>query len=159
MATRSDSDIFPPAGVPAGVLVFASDHAGTTLKDHLIAGMAAAGYDVIDLGAHPGETADYPDKADALALALAEGRARRGVLICGSGIGIAIAANRHRHIRAALCHDVTTARLCRRHNDANVLVLGARIIGEQVATDCLDAFLLTEFEGGRHQRRVTMLNR
>ena len=89
-----------------------------------------------------------------MAAALADGRAARGVLVCGTGIGISIAANRHRHIRAALCHDVTTARMARQHNDANVLALGARVVGANVAVDCLVAFLDTPFEGGRHQRRV-----
>jgi ribose 5-phosphate isomerase B len=89
-----------------------------------------------------------------MAAALADGRASRGVLVCGTGIGISIAANRHAHVRAALCHDTTTARLCREHNDANVLVLGARTTGIETARDCLRAFLGTEFAGGRHQRRI-----
>jgi len=95
--------------------------------------------------------------ADKLAGALLDGLADKGVLICGTGIGIGIAANRHRHVRAALCHDVTTARLAREHNDANVLCLGARVIGSEVALDSVEAFLGTPFEGGRHQRRVDKL--
>jgi ribose 5-phosphate isomerase B len=88
---------------------------------------------------------------------LAAGRAGRGVLVCGSGVGISIAANRHRHVRAALCHDATSARLAREHNDANVLVLGARTTGAEVARDCLATFLSTPFAGGRHARRVAKL--
>ena len=95
--------------------------------------------------------------ADGLAAAIADGRAARGVLVCGTGIGISIAANRHRHLRAALCHDSTTARLAREHNDANVLVLGARTTGVETARDCLAAFLDTAFAGGRHARRVGKL--
>src|SRR6185437_13578962 len=100
----------------------------------------------------------YPDLADALAGAIAEARARRGVLMCGSGIGMSIAANRHPAVRAALCHDGLTARLARQHNDANVLVLGARLIGPETAKDCLKIFLSTAFEGGRHARRVAKLS-
>jgi ribose 5-phosphate isomerase B len=92
-----------------------------------------------------------------LAAAILDGRAARGVLICGTGIGISIAANRHRGIRAALCHDATTSRLSRRHNDANVLALGARVIGAEVAKDCVDAFVGTAYEGGRHAARVAKL--
>ena len=86
-----------------------------------------------------------------------DGRAGRGVLICGTGIGISIAANRHGHIRCALVHDVTGARLCRQHNDANVLAMGGRMIGEAVAKECVEAFLSTKFDGGRHQRRIDKL--
>ena len=115
------------------------------------------GLEVLDLGTHDGNAVDYPDMAARLAAALKEGRAHRGVLVCGTGIGISIAANRHRHVRAALCHDVTTATMARLHNDANVLALGARVIGLAVAIDCLKAFLDTAFEGGRHRSRVDKL--
>lgn len=138
-------------------IALASDHAGVELKAALKAVLAERGLEPLDLGAHDAASVDYPDKADALAAALAEGRAARGVLVCGTGIGISIAANRHRHLRAALCHDVTTARLARQHNDANVLVLGARTTGIETARDCLAAFLDTAFAGGRHARRVAKL--
>ena len=115
------------------------------------------GHDVLDLGTDGPASVDYPDYADSLARTILEGRAERGVLVCGTGIGISIAANRHRGIRAATCHDETTARLTREHNDANVLALGARIVGEEVAKDCLRAFFRTEFAGGRHQPRVDKL--
>lgn len=139
-------------------VALASDHAGTALKAELKDWLAAQGYAVADLGTHGPESVDYPDYADAVAAAIRDGKAERGVLICGSGIGISIAANRHRHIRAALCGDVTSARLSREHNDANVLVLGARVTGPEVARDCLSVFLATAFAGGeRHERRVAKL--
>lgn len=138
-------------------IAIASDHAGVDLKSQIREMLAARGHDVLDLGTHGAESVDYPDFAAALALALREGRADSGILICGTGIGISIAANRHSGVRAALCHDTTTARLSRVHNDANVLALGARVVGIEVAKDCVDVFLGTAFEGGRHQRRVDKL--
>ena len=135
-------------------IAIASDHAGVALKATLKESLESQGFQVLDLGTHGPASVDYPDFATAMAAALETGPAARGILICGTGIGISIAANRHRHVRAALCHDVTTARLCRQHNDANVLALGARIVGPEVALDCARAFLATPFEGGRHQGRV-----
>ncbi len=140
-------------------IAIACDHAGLALKRELVGTLEATGFTVTDLGTHGPESVDYPDFADALAQALREGRAERGILICGTGIGIAIAANRHAHVRAALCHDTTTARLSREHNDANVLVLGARTIGIEVAKDCVATFLHASFAGGRHAGRVAKLNR
>lgn len=136
----------------------ASDHAGYALKEALKDGLADSGLEVVDLGTDGPCSVDYPDFAAALADAIAGGRAERGLLVCGTGIGISIAANRNPAVRAALCHDTTTARLSRQHNDANVLVLGARLIGEEVAKDCLSVFLSTEYEGGRHDRRVAKLS-
>jgi ribose 5-phosphate isomerase B len=144
--------------MPENTVAIASDHAGYELKNTLKALIEEHGLKVLDLGPHNSDSVDYPDMAATLAGALAEGRAFRGVLICGTGIGISIAANRHRHLRAALCHDVTTARLARQHNDANVLAMGSRVVGPNVARDCLEAFLDTPFEGGRHQRRVDKLS-
>lgn len=143
--------------MPADTIALAADHAGFALKNLLKEEIVRRGLDVLDLGTHEANSVDYPDMAGGLANALGEGRAHRGVLVCGTGIGISIAANRHRHVRAALCHDVTTATLARQHNDANVLVLGARVVGMNVAIDSLAAFLNTAFEGGRHQRRVDQL--
>jgi len=140
--------------MPDAAIAIACDHAGLTLKAELSSALGEAGHAVLDLGTDGPASVDYPDFAHAMAAALADGRAARGVLICGTGIGISIAANRHAHVRAALCHDATTARLCREHNDANVLVLGARTTGIETARDCLRAFLGTEFAGGRHQRRI-----
>jgi ribose 5-phosphate isomerase B len=138
-------------------IALAADHGGYELKALLVKDLTAAGVAVVDLGTNAADSVDYPDYADRLAAALKDGRAARGVLICGTGIGISIAANRHRHIRAALCHDETTARLSREHNDANVLALGARVIGAEVARACLNVFLATKFAGGRHEKRVAKL--
>lgn len=135
-------------------LAIACDHAGFELKENLKGILAEKGFEVLDLGCHSGESVDYPDFGHAMGQALEQGNAEKGILICGSGIGISIAANRHAGVRAALCHNGLTARLSRQHNDANVLAMGARIIGVEVALDCLNEFLTTEFEGGRHQRRV-----
>lgn len=144
----------------AVTVAFASDHAGYALKQELIAALAgvAGGYVALDLGAHDGmASVDYPNMGDAAARAVLEGRAQLAVVVCGSGVGISIAANRHAGIRAALCHNGLVAKLSRQHNDANVLALGARIIGVEVAKDCLWQFLETPFEGGRHENRVKML--
>ncbi len=136
-------------------IAVASDHGGFELKTLLVADLKAAGVPVLDLGTMSGESVDYPDYANALARALAEGKAQRGVLLCGTGIGVSMVANRHKGIRAAVCRDVTDARLARQHNDANVLCLGGRTIGPEVARDVLRTFLSTEFEGGgRHTRRI-----
>jgi len=141
-------------GASMDVVALASDHGGYVLKEALKPVIEKAGLTVLDLGCNGPESVDYPDFADAMAAAIKDGRAVRGVLVCGTGIGISIAANRHGHIRAALCHNTTTARLAREHNDANVLALGERVTGIEVAKDCLTTFLNTAFEGGRHQRRV-----
>ena len=138
-------------------IAIASDHAGPELKAALAEQLRAVGHTVLDLGTDGPQSVDYPHFADLVAGALAEGRAAFGVLICGTGIGISIAANRHRHVRAALCHTSTEARLARQHNDANVLCLGARTTGLEVARDCVTSFFTTPFEGGRHARRVAML--
>jgi ribose 5-phosphate isomerase B len=145
--------------MPSDTIAFAADHGGFDLKALLMEEAKRLGCTVLDLGAHSRESVDYPDMADALARALADGRASRGVAICGTGIGISIAANRHAHVRAGLCHDATTARLTRQHNDANVLAMGGRVIGEEVAKECLRVFLATSFEGKHHTRRVEKLGR
>lgn len=138
-------------------IAFASDHAGYTLKQELIAFAQTKGFDAIDLGTNSTDSVDYPDFGSKAALAIKNGDCDKAVIICGSGIGISIAANRHKEVRAALCHDVTSARLARQHNDANIIAFGARFIGIDVAKDCLITFLETEFEGGRHQKRVEKL--
>lgn len=141
-----------------GIIAIASDHAGVELKAQIKEHLTSLGHGVLDLGPASTASVDYPDYADKLAAALEAQQAERGVLICGSGIGISIAANRHRHIRAALCHDGLSAKLSRQHNDANVLVLGARLIGSDTAKDCATVFFSTAFEGGRHQNRVNKLS-
>jgi ribose 5-phosphate isomerase B len=138
-------------------IALAADHAGYALKTLLRDELAEQGHDIIDLGTSGEESVDYPDFGRAAGEAVAAGRAACGIIVCGTGIGISIAANRVSGVRAAVCHDVTTARLARQHNDANVLALGARTTGIEVARDCLRAFLETGFEGGRHQRRVDKL--
>lgn len=143
----------------AQTIVMASDHAGFELKELLKGDLRAAGREVLDLGVHSTQSADYPDYGRALAEAIRDGKAARGVLVCGTGIGISIAANREPSVRAAVVHDVTSARLTRQHNDANVMALGARLIGTEVARDCLKVFLDTDFEGGRHAARVAKLAR
>jgi ribose 5-phosphate isomerase B len=145
----------------ADAVGIASDHAGVELKATLVAMLHVLGMEVLDLGTDGPNSVDYPDFADALAGAMTDGRAGRGILICGTGIGIAMAANRHRNIRAATCHDTTDARLARQHNDANVLALGARTTGLEVAQDCVRVFLDTAFEGDtnpRHVRRVAKIS-
>jgi ribose 5-phosphate isomerase B len=139
------------------IIALASDHGGVELKDLLKAQLQTEGYDVLDLGTNGSASVDYPDYAKAVADALSSGAAARGVLVCGTGIGISIAANRYAHVRAALIHDAFGAKMCRQHNDANVIVFGGRTIGSEVAKNCLEIFLTTEFEGGRHARRVAML--
>jgi ribose 5-phosphate isomerase B len=143
--------------MPEDVIALAADHAGFDLKNHLREVLEAEGRRVLDLGTESTASVDYPDMALRLAQALADGSATRGVLVCGTGIGIAIAANRHPWVRAAVCSDVTGARLAREHNDANVLALGARLTGAEVASDCLRTFLSTPFAGGRHAGRVAKL--
>ncbi|MCE2516812.1 MAG: ribose 5-phosphate isomerase B [Alphaproteobacteria bacterium] len=139
-------------------IYMASDHAGINLRLELAAELREAGHIVHDLGPEAAERVDYPDFAEKLALAMKPVADARGVLVCGSGIGISIAANRFPWVRCALCHDVTTATLCRQHNDANVIALGERLIGPTTASDALKAFLATEFEGGRHAGRVDKLS-
>ena len=143
--------------MPQKTIVIASDHAGVDLKTLMEEVLASWGYNVIDAGTSGKESVDYSDYANALCNIIASGKAAFGVLMCGSGIGMSIAANRHKGIRAALCHEGLSAQLARKHNDANVLVLGARLIGADLAKDCLHHFLYTEFEGGRHQRRIDKL--
>ena len=139
-------------------VAIASDHAGVALKAALSRALEEKGYSVLDLGAHGPESVDYPDFADALAAALAEGKATRGVAVCGTGIGISIALNRHRHIRAALCHDGSSARLAREHNDANVIAIGARQHTFEQVTEFIDTFIATPFSGEeRHVRRIRQL--
>lgn len=143
--------------MPSKHIAIASDHAGVELKEVLKGEIKRLGYVPDDLGTNTLDSVDYPDFANKLAETLKQGKAEKGVLICGTGIGISIAANRHREIRAALCHNALTAQLAREHNDANVLALGARVVDENTAKTCLEVFLTTAFEGGRHQKRVAKL--
>ncbi len=139
-------------------IAMASDHAGYPLKEFLKKEYKIHDIDWIDLGPTGVDSVDYPDYAYKLAETIKKGDVDFGVLICGTGIGISMAANRYPEVRAALCMNSTMARLTRAHNDANVLALGARLIGEETAIDCLRAFLDTEFEGDRHKARVDKLS-
>ena len=139
------------------VVAVASDHAGFALKEELRLLLEQEGYEPLDLGTFDGQSVDYPEYGRALGEAVGDGRAAYGIAVCGTGIGISIAANRVPGVRAALCHDVTTAKLAREHNDANVLALGARVIGLTTACDCVLAFLSTDFGRGRHTPRVEKL--
>lgn len=145
----------PPAG--HGRLAVGADHAGWRLKDSLAAAARAAGWTVTDLGTTSDDSVDYPDFGHAVGRAVAGGEADVGVLVCGTGIGVAMAANRVPGVRAAVVHDDFTAHYSRAHNDANVLCLGARVVGEGVAQAALATFLGTHFAGGRHARRVGKL--
>ncbi len=139
-------------------IAIASDHAALALKSALVEYLRAAGHDVADLGPYDETSVDYPDYGYKLANAIADGSAERGVALCGSGIGISMAVNRNPAARAALVSEPLSARLAREHNDANVIAMGARLIGIEMAKTCLDAFLTTEFGGDRHQRRVDKLS-
>jgi ribose 5-phosphate isomerase B len=143
--------------MPSETIAIASDHAGYDLKLLLTKELQDLGYAVLDLGTGGPESVDYPDFGFAMAAAIRDGRAARGVLMCGTGIGVCIAANRHPAVRAAVVHDAYGARLSRQHNDANVLCMGGRTIGPDVARECLRIFLETPFDGGRHARRVDKL--
>ena len=149
-----------PSHVNAQTLpvAIACDHGGISLKAALSEELQGLGYEVLDLGTNGPESVDYPDFGYAMARAIRDGKAERGVLICGSGIGISIAANRFTEVRAALVHDGLGARLARQHNDANVIAFGARTTGVDTAKDCLRIFMETEAEGGRHEGRVAKLS-
>lgn len=136
-------------------IAIACDHAGFHLKEQVKAHFSAVEW--LDLGTNSTDSVDYPEFGKAMGEAITTGKAQRGVLICGTGIGISMAANRYPEVRAAVCTDVTMARLTRLHNNANVVCLGERLIGTEVAFDIVETFLNTEFEGGRHQRRVEKL--
>ena len=140
-------------------IAIACDHGGFELKGMLIKDLQTMGKSVLDLGTGSDAAVDYPDFGYAMAKTIAAGDADQGILICGTGIGISIAANRHPAVRAAVVHDGSSARLARQHNDANVLCLGGRLIGTEVARDAMKIFLETPFEGGgRHERRVGKLS-
>ena len=139
-------------------IALAADHAGYGLKDELVRWLRESGHEVTDLGTNGPESVDYPAFGTRLAEGVATGEADRGIVVCGSGIGISIAVNRNPACRCALVSEPLSAALAREHNDANVLALGARLTGPDLAKACVSAFLGTDFAGGRHQRRVDMLS-
>src|SRR5690349_3235477 len=138
-------------------IAIGSDHAGYRLKEHLSALLERWGHEVTDLGTHSEDAVDYPPICAAVGRAVADGKVDRGIVLGGSGQGEQIAANKVHGVRAALCNDLYTARLSREHNDANVLAMGGRIVAEGLATEILELWLTTPFDGGRHERRVAQI--
>ena len=138
-------------------VIIGSDHGGFHYKEAIIDYLKARNIDFVDIGTHTRESCDYPEIAQNLAKKVASGEYNRGILVCGTGIGMSISANKIKGIRAALCGDTYSARVSRAHNNANILCLGERVIGEHLALDIVDIWLKTGFEGGRHKRRVDMI--
>jgi len=135
-------------------IIIGCDHAAYPLKETVRKFLTGVGIEVEDAGTFSGESVDYPDFGARVAGGVSEGRFTRGILLCGSGIGMSMVANRFPHVRAALCNDLFSAIMCRKHNDANILVLGGRVLGETLAFEIVKAWLETEFEAGRHQARL-----
>ena len=140
-------------------LVIGNDHAGVEFKEKLVKVLEERGHEVINVGTDSLESVDYPDIAVLVGEKVLDGEAKFGILICGTGIGISIAANKIKGIRAALVHNEFTAKLARLHNDANVIALGARVIGDELGLACVETFINTEFEGGRHARKVSKIEK
>ena len=138
-------------------VVISNDHAATEMKFEIKKYLEDKGYEVVDVGTNNSESCDYPEYGEKAARLVADHQVDFGILICGTGVGISLAANKVKGIRCGVCSETTTAALIRRHNDANMISFGARIVGVEVAKDIVDTFLTTEFEGGRHQRRVDMI--
>ncbi|MBQ9161850.1 MAG: ribose 5-phosphate isomerase B [Clostridia bacterium] len=139
-------------------IIIGCDHGGFVLKGQLIKHLQERGFDVCDIGTYSADSCNYPEIADTLCKRIQSGEFERGILVCGTGIGMSIAANKHSGIRAAACENTFSARMTRMHNDANVLCLGERVVGAGLACDMVDLFTDTDFEGGRHNVRVGMLN-
>lgn len=139
------------------MLAIGSDHGGFELKSHIMEHLKERGIEFSDMGTYTEESCDYPVIAQKVAKAVSSGEYERGILICGTGIGISIAANKVKGIRAALCGDVYSAKMTRRHNDANILCMGGRVIGRELAFMICDTFLAEPFEGGRHERRIAQI--
>ena len=135
-------------------IIMGSDHAAYDLKEYLKAFIKQKGIEIQDIGAHGAESVDYPDFAFQVAAAVSAGEYSRGILLCGTGLGMSMVANKFPHVRAALCNDLFSAIMSRRHNNANILVMGGRVIGDVLAKEIVTAWLETPFEGGRHQKRL-----
>lgn len=138
-------------------IAIGSDHGGFDYKASIIKALQDKGYEVVDMGTYSPESCDYPIIAKKVARAVAKGDFEKGILVCGTGIGMSMAANKVKGIRAAVCGDTFSARATRAHNNANILCLGQRVVGEGLALDIVDIWLTTKFEGGRHERRVNMI--
>ena len=139
-------------------IAIASDHGGFDLKESVIAHLLNKGLEVDDLGPINNDSVDYPDYGVKLAKFILQNKAERGIVICGTGLGMSIVVNRFSGIRGTLCTDVFSAKMCRKHNDSNVLILGGRIIGKGLAVEIVETWLTTKFEGGRHQRRLDKID-
>ncbi len=135
-------------------MIIGSDHAAFGLKETIRAYVAAKGITIEDAGTFSRDSSDYPDFAIKVALRVSRGEYTRGILMCGTGIGMSMVANKFPHVRAALCNDLFAAKMSRRHNDANILVMGGRVVGEALACEIVDTWLAEPFEGGRHQQRI-----
>jgi ribose 5-phosphate isomerase B len=139
-------------------IIIGSDHGGFEMKEHVLAHLRDQGHEIEDVGCYSMDSVDYPEIAEKVCVAVQGDADNLGILICGTGIGMSLAANRHRDIRAALCHEAYTAKMSREHNNANILCLGGRVLGVEVAIDIVRAWLKTSFAGGRHQRRIKMFS-
>jgi ribose 5-phosphate isomerase B len=139
-------------------IIIGSDHGGFEMKEHVLAHLRDQGHEIEDVGCYSMDSVDYPEIAEKVCVAVQGDADNLGILICGTGIGMSLAANRHRDIRAALCHEAYTAKMSREHNNANILCLGGRVLGVEVALDIVRAWLKTSFAGGRHQRRIEMFS-
>lgn len=136
------------------MLVIGSDHGGFELKNILVEFLKEKGYDVLDMGTHDGTSVDYPDIADEVCKKITDGTCEKGILVCGTGIGMNMCANKHKGIRAAQCHDTFSAKMTVMHNNANIITMGGRVVGSELAKDIVMEFLTNKFEGGRHEKRV-----
>ncbi|MFC2102347.1 ribose 5-phosphate isomerase B [Bacteroidota bacterium] len=145
-------------GKPHGIIAIGSDHAGFIMKEYLKKIVSGWGYELKDFGTYSEESMDYPDPIHPLASAIEHGEYTRGIIICGSGNGVAMVANKYPHVRAALCWKEEIAKLARQHNDANVISIPARFVSNVLAADLVHLFLTTDFEGGRHERRVNKIS-
>ena len=139
-------------------IAIASDHGGFELKETVIAHLLNDGWEIDDLGPNNEDSVDYPDYGIKLAEIIANKKVERGIIICGTGVGMSIVVNRFPGIRGTLCSDIYTAKMCREHNDSNILIMGGRVIGKGLASEIVDIWLNTAFEGGRHQRRLDKIN-
>ncbi len=140
-------------------IAIGADHGGFELKELVVALLREEGHEVLDKGCFSSDSVDYPEYAEKVCSSILDGEAERGILICGTGIGMSLAANRHHGIRAALCHEIFTAEMSRRHNDSNILCMGGRVIGSALAFEMVKTWLATPFDGGRHSRRISMFDK
>lgn len=138
-------------------IIIGCDHAAYVLKDKVVDYLKSIGYEVEDVGTHGPASVNYPDFGKKVASAVSDGKNQRGILICGTGLGMSMVANKYPNVRAALCSESFSARMSRQHNNANILVMGARVIGEELALDLVKVWLATPFDGGRHQDRISMM--